>query len=332
MSLAATMEGGGGEGAPGAAGGGNPGADAGGAGAGAQSGAGGAGDSGGAPAGGGAAPTQGGGEAGAWRGLSALELAPELQAWAKGKGYDRVEDPHDLVKQLATSYHSLEQLKRVSEAELMRVPRDTALDSEPMRELFKKLGLPEKGELGDGGYDLPEIPGVEPDADLRPEFAKWAHEAGLNNAQASVVLERFMGLTKSLAAEQEAAASLERANGVRALRKAKGDGFDAFDFAATTVAKARGLSDEDVARGCAALGTERFLGLLGDLGLATGTHRPADDGGNTRRGDGPMTAAEAKEKLAELQGDPAWRKSWLAGDPRKVAMVKDLNRIATTAK
>jgi hypothetical protein len=267
----------------------------------------------------------GGGAAGSgashW--LTTSRLSDETREWAAKKGFDKAADPGLVLE----SYHQLEKLKRVADAELLRIPAETALDSEPMQELFGKLGRPEKAELGEGGYQLPEIPGVEPDDDVRPHFAKWAHEAGLNNDQAAAVMNHFVEFSQEAMKAQAEAFAMEEAEAMTALRKEWGAAFDERKQAATAAIGKLGLSGDDVDAMARSLGSKRTMEILAGYGVTTGEHRIAVEGGATQPA-GAMTPAQAKEKIGELMDNPAWKEGWAAGDPRKVEEMMRLHRLA----
>lgn len=271
---------------------------------------------------GGGAGADGGAGAGGDHWLAGLTIDDELREWATKKGFDKLGDPSLLVRQ----YRDLERLKRVGEEELLRVPTDLDITGDQMGEVFRKLGRPEKGELGEGGYDLPEIPGVDADDDIRPHFAKWAHEAGLNNAQANVVMERFVAFAQEAQARIDEAFQIDETQAVAQLRREYGQAYPELQAAGTAAASKLGLSGQDLDGLARALGSKRAIEILGTIGRGMGEHRtptPSSDGAP-----GVITPAQAKEKVTELMNDPAWKESWMKGDQRKVKQLLELNRIA----
>lgn len=335
MALSDLM--GAGDGGSGDAGGadGSGGGAAGGAGAGGEAAAGaaaasgdGAGGVGGA---GGGAAGEGAGDAGKagdhW--LTGLTLSDETREWAGKKGYDKVENPSLVLE----SYYQLEKLKRVGDAELLRVPADPALDSEGMIELATKLGRPEKAELGEGGYQFPALEGVSDEDDMRPHFAKWSHDALLNNAQANLIMERFQAFATDVQEKSAEAFRMDEANAETQLRTLWGDAYDERMQAFRTGTKAAGLSGDEIdnmARVFEKDGSMRAIVMLSDFGRSISEARPGDGGSGSRGGDGKRTPAEAEAKAKELMDDPVWHKSWAAGNPDKIKQLLALNELAST--
>jgi hypothetical protein len=298
--------------------------------------AGGGASAGGAPAGGaasgasaGAAPAQGAGSA---PGLSTNTAAPshngagatatdwtsglpqDLQGYAQNKGWKD-------VGQLTDSYRNLEKLAGAPREQLMVIPRTD--DAEAMGKMYERLGRPA----------TPDKYGLETPKDLgNPEFTKWAagefHKAGLSDAQAKAILNGWHARLGETRAARTATEAAKQVGEVDALKKEWGAAYDQERAVAQAGAREFGIDLPTIDSLEKSMGTLKTLKLLNAIGKRIGE---AKFHGGSQVADpthGPMTPAQAKEQIKNLQSDNAFIKKYHEGDQASRSTMERLHKYA----
>lgn len=311
----------------GAAGGGESGSAAdmiGGAGAGAGSGAnaGAAGDGGGAA---GEAAQSGGDMAGAadpdwYSGLSAEPDGDKAgnRDWVKAKGF---KDTDGLVKAYRAAEQALHDSGRV------KVPGEGA-SAEELAAFNKAIGVPDDAK----GYKLPELK----DADGNPValnvsklglITEAAHKHGIPARALEGVLQEI-ATTDALELAAQEADLQQRA---QAHAKKWGDQQDAKVAGINAAARELGISRDELLAIRAALGPERALDLMADLGSRMSEDVLVRGGGADARRFG-VSAAEAKAQYDKRMADPAWRsKAMVPGTAERQEQERLVNAMAAAA-
>jgi hypothetical protein len=206
--------------------------------------------------------------------------------------------------------------------------------------VFNKLGRPEKAD----GYTFPEIkdrPYTDQDKALQANFSTVAHKLGLTQAQVA----GLAGWQNEMVVAGVEAAATGRANAEAALRKEKGDGYDAFieqgQAGLRAMLNAAGEKFEQFSQiklidGTYAFDNPVFAKLFATFGAAI------SESGFEGGGGGKNTGAFASPKAAKAELDNLYAKDFLDqkhpyNDKRNpqhkawVERVMRLNELANTA-
>lgn len=260
----------------------------------------------------------------------AAAVAPVPPA-ATGKWYDGMQDA-DLKSYVETkgwktpedamaSYRGLEKLVGV---EKIPMPKGDD-DKEGYERVYAALGRPAKAE----DYKLPVPDGMDRTFATSAE-AKF-HELGLSAKQASALAEWNNEYLATHMQSQQESAALQTEQDVTALKREWGPA--AFD---ENIALGRKAAQEfeitpHIDKLEQALGTKATLELLSRIGRGLTEH--TFEGGQTTAGFG-MTPESAKAEITQLTGSPVkpgdkeFMASYLAGEPKALARMERLQKIA----
>lgn len=180
--------------------------------------------------------------------------------------------------------------------------------------LYRTLGQPETPE----GYTLPEG-NLPADPKMQEWFKRSAHGAGLSERQATSLARAW---EEYLRQEQESlqATSLQASEeGVHALKKEWGAGFDdRIDQARRAVAHCR-MSSEELDALETALGTKAMLSLCARLGQAVSEPKLV----TPVKGSGQNNGRDAAgQRIQALKNDPAFMTRYLNGDKGALAQMQ----------
>ena len=218
--------------------------------------------------------------------------------------------PNDLL----TAYRGLE---KVVGRDKLVLPKDSA-DAEGWNRVYDALGRPKDPNE----YQLPVPDGM--DRGFADKFAGVFHELGLNVEQGRKLAGRWNEMVGEMAAADNARFATQSKAEVQAIHKELGQEQAAAYFNQVNLAaQAFGLGKGEIKALERALGTRRMLDLMHRMGDGLGEDTASGDG----QGGGQMTPERAKARVAELQGDAAWRKRFQEGDAAARSEMERLNRI-----
>lgn len=223
-----------------------------------------------------------------WHGIA----DPTVADYVKNKGW---QGPADVVK----SYMGAEKLIGRSPDQLLVMPR--ADDPDGMRQVFQKLGMPEKPDAYDMKLGLPK------DAKVDEGFAKGMqqilHEANVTKSQADVLVGKYNAMLTAAAEQQAKDYELNvQADKAALLDEWKG-GHDRMMAKAKAAAQTLGFTPEMID------GIEKTVGyagtykLLAEIGAKLGEDGLVTNGGKTPTFDGMLTPAEAKAEWDRMRSD-----------------------------
>lgn len=242
-----------------------------------------------------------------------LPDADELTVgYIQNKGWD---SPAKAVE----SYRNLEKTFGAEKAGRTVVIPNEGADAAEWDAYHAKLGRPKDA----AEYKLPVPEGVP--KEFSEAASKWMHEAGLNAKQAQTLAKHWNEHLGAEAAKLNETQAAARATDAAALKTGWGAAHDENLRIAQATRQALGVSDEEVDGIASKLGLKRTVELFHRLGQRTGE---ADFVSGIPAPSGVMTPAQAKAKLAELQGDRDWAGRYLKGG---VAEKNELARLAKLA-
>lgn len=231
------------------------------------------------------------------------------KGWLANKGF----------KDLDTWVESHKNLEKLVGSQRLAIPQGPD-DTANWDKVFNALGRPEKPEQ----YEFKAPEGRELNAELVGHFAPLMHGLGLNQRQASGLVEAYTALEVQRQQQEEAAFAAKSEEDVRSLRSEWGETFDAKIELGRRALRQFGMT-EHVDALEKALGTKGLLSLVARIGEGLGEHRIENgkDGGSFG-----MTPAAAQQRIAELRADPNWSRAYLAGDADKKAEMARLMKAA----
>lgn len=242
----------------------------------------------------------------------------DTKQWVAGKGWDKLA-PDAVLPELVKGYRGAESKLGISPDQLLRLPGKDA-KPEDMRQVWTKLGLPEKPE----GYEIQAPEGSD------GEFLKMAlgkfHELGVPKPMAHGVISWW---NEQMAAKQEA--EIGKWNQrfdteVAALKSAWGQDYDKHIDLSNRVLRAGGADTEKQKQLEQVWGPKFFREFFAKFGGMVGEHRFV--GGENQQGQFGMSAEGAKQRIADLNKDAAWKAAFLNGDADKKAEWTRLHEVA----
>lgn len=231
--------------------------------------------------------------------------------------------------ELANAYVSLEKRFGIDPARRIDLPADPA-DAKAMREVWAKLGLPEKAD----GYGF-KLDDKASDADkaMLGKFTEAAHAAGMPKAMAEASMKFWMEQTAAADQARADAFTAQAAEGKAALQKEWGGAYDQ---------KAKEIGQALVKYGDADLVAEldgdklgnypnlaRMIGKM--LDRMAEPNAAGGEGGDADRGARALTPNQAKAAVSVLESDPVKGKALRdAAHPMHKAVVAE--RLALLAQ
>ncbi len=239
-------------------------------------------------------------------------LTPEQLAFAESRGW---KGPLDAVN----AHDALMKLKGAPADELVRIPK-SGLSPEDRAALHKRLGVPEDEK----GYAFDDVEIPEALAPVVQAFTKdVARKIGLTPADAKELVGWFIG-QNTAAAEQAAAQFEEQKNAAHEkVRGEWGTAYDANLQAANHAAKALGLADEEVDALTVAMGGEKFLQRMAELGEKLREYKVVEP---EKPGSGGTTRAAAVARMGEIRANPVY---WDANNPARKALVEEYAKLSS---
>ena len=231
------------------------------------------------------------------------------KGWLANKGF----------KDLDTWVESHKNLEKLVGEQRLAIPKGDE-DKANWDKVFNALGRPEKPEA----YQFKAPEGKELNPEMIGHFAPLMHELGLNQRQASGLVEAYTALEATKAAQEATAFAAKSDQDIRDLRTEWGETFDSKIEVGRRAMRQFGMT-ESVDALEKAMGTKGLLSLLAKIGEGLGEHRIENGGGSTTFG---LTPAAAQQKIADLKADRAWSKAYIEGDAGKREEMARLMRAA----
>jgi hypothetical protein len=226
------------------------------------------------------------------------------------KGWKSPVDQHQ-------SYVNLEKLTGAGPDKLIKLPTND--DPAAWNDVYGKLGRPADAN----GYKLPV-----PEGD-KGEFAKtassWFHEAGLSQAQAAKVAEKFnLHNAETMKAEQLKADTAAAAD-VKALEAAWGANYQANTALVERAAQTFGMTDQHLLALKATLGPKAAMEFLHKIGSKIGVDDQFVTSSTPPSLNG-MSAEQAIAKLTAMKTDTAFIEQFNSADPKVRADARALSQ------
>lgn len=227
-------------------------------------------------------------------------LNDDFKGFVGNKGW---KDPSQVVD----SYRNLEKLLGAPQNEVIRLPKDD--DTAGWESVHSRLGRPATPE----GYKL-EVP----KEGGSPEFAKWAsevfHKNGLSEKQGKGVVELWNKYAAESGAAQKQALTDKITAETTAIKKEWGAAYDQNRAVAQRAAREFGLPNNVMDAIESAAGTNATLKFLHAVGSKLGDAAwVGGNGGSNGSANGPMTPAQAKERIAANRANPDFVKRYTQG-------------------
>jgi hypothetical protein len=226
-------------------------------------------------------------------------LNPDMKGFVQNKGF---KDPASVLE----SYVNLEKLIGAKE-KLIKLP-DNMDDPAALKEIFGKLGLPEKSD--EYGFEIPKEPGDAQD------FVKWAkdafHESGLTKKQATTLAEKWTKFFTDAETNEATAYKSSIEAQQTSLKKEWGAAYEQKIAAGRSAASALGVTGEQVDALEKVMGFEatmKFMDRIGSKIMEPG-FAPANPGS----ANGHLTPEQALNRKTSLMADADFRKRYLNGD------------------
>lgn len=226
-------------------------------------------------------------------------FSEDLKGYVENKGF---KDPATVVD----SYRNLEKLLG-SRDKLLKLP-DKEDDAEAWKEIYNKLGRPEKPE----DYKL-----QAPDMDKDNGFSKWAegtfHELGLSRKQAEGLAQKWNDYVAQGAQSLKENAQEKLKQEEAALKKEWGAAYEQNANIVDRAASALGLDDKTLQSLRDSMGSAAAMKFIHNLGTKLGEGEYVS-GNNQGGGFGVLSPAAARNRIQALKADPDFVRRYTSGD------------------
>lgn len=224
---------------------------------------------------------------------------------------------------LLDSYRQLEKYVGTPKERLIKLPENMA-DEKSMAEIYDRLGRPKDPTE----YGLKKAEGSD------GKFQEWAqatfHKLGLNKAQGEKLAQEWEQFGKGVVEASSAAVAQREKDQVANLQKEWGAAFDQNMAVVDRAAERFGISAEDLTTMRKALGPEKSIKLLHQIGSQMGEAEFVTN--NNRGGFGvALTPQAAQSRIQELRQDPGFIKRYTEGDVEARAEMEKLHKFATAS-
>jgi hypothetical protein len=234
----------------------------------------------------------------------------ELKEFAEKRGWKNNEA---VVK----SYQELEKFQGVPKDQIIKVPKDAG-DKEGWDQVYAKLGRPETADK----YELPIPEGQDPA--FAGEASKWMHDAGISKQAAQILATKWNEYIGNMQKTSIAKFQEQGQKELAELKAELGNGFDSTIESGRRLFQQVGIDTDtsNVLEG--ALGTGRYLKLMGKLGTLISESQFIDgvSGGSFNK----MTPAIARETMAVKIRDKEFQRRIASKDSAALKEWDDLNR------
>lgn len=237
----------------------------------------------------------------------------ETVGWMENRGLTKL-DMKDALANSINGFRNAEKYIGVPSDKLLRLPDWDKADKVELDQFYNKLGRPTDPK----GYkvDVPE--------GMPTDLADWSrttfHELGLSEKQGNALAEKWNTLQESQRQQMTEGFKQKFQAEEVALKREWGAAFDQEVGLAKNAAKKLGLDDQMIQSMEQQLGFGGLMKRMNEIGRKLG-----EDGyvsGNSNNG--VMTPAQARSKIAQLQGDKDFVQKYLAGN---VQAREEMNRL-----
>jgi hypothetical protein len=239
-------------------------------------------------------------------------LNDDLRGYVQTKGFKA---PQDVVE----SYRNFEKLHGVPQDRMLKIPEN--LDTPEGRAIFEKLGAPKDPKE----YKI-EFAKEAADAQAADWFRDVAHKNGFTHRQVENFLKAYNERAQTMTKAQMDAHESVIKEADMALKKEWGSAFEQNKSIADQAAIKLGMNETQIKALGAALGPDKALKLLADLGKATGE---AGFVTGQTAGSNMMTPEQAKSEIRGLMNDQAFIARVSRGEPEALKQWNRLNQMAS---
>lgn len=236
-------------------------------------------------------------------------LSDENIGWLQSSGY---KDPASLID----GFRSTKSYVGMDKNDLIRIPKADENGNRDLSEVYKVLGRPEKAEE----YELG-------DTDFAKAAADKLFELGLSTKQAKALSEFIAEQDKAMQANTEEEWNKKVEDGIAALKKEWGANYEVnkelASKAVRDIVSATGITEEDLNKIEATLGTDKATKLFYSIGAKEGGIKNLQN-----YNAGQETPEIAKYKIAELKKDKEFVKQLANNDPKAINEMKRLTELA----
>ena len=247
----------------------------------------------------------------------ALNLPPELQNVVDRHQFS---DPSMVVK----SYGEFEKLHGVPVDRLIKLPSPKeAGDPKAWDAVYNKLGRPETADK----YVLPVPKGD--DGTFANQIKPWLHEAGVTQAGAAKLAERWNSLQEAQANAIKAQQEQRDAAQVQELKLAWGSEYDTRAALVDKAAETFGMTQAQVTALKTTLGPKGAMEFLYNIGAKIGVEDAVVPGmGGSTPSFNQMTPDMAKAEISRLKHDRDFARVMTGSDPKaKMDARRELERL-----
>ena len=238
-------------------------------------------------------------------------LPEDVRGYVENKGW---KEPGDVLK----GYRQLEEFLGADKAGRgMVLPKDEK-DQEALDKIYNALGRPEKAE----GYELTALMAKEEtDPAFMGAMAETMHGAGLSKAQAHKMAAAYQSHVN---AARQAAVEAHQRDVIEARQTLSPEEKElchrGFRFL--------GISNQEAAAIEMYWGCKKAAQMFAKIGKALGEDKRVDGADSGGFGGSPEAA---KNRIAELQADPAFKKRYMEGEPEAFRQMQELYKKAAEA-
>lgn len=229
------------------------------------------------------------GQAAPWHGLT----DPDALSYIQNKGWT---NPADVIK----SYQGAEKLIGRDPSQVLVLPR--ADDPDGMRQVFQKLGKPEKPDAYNMKLGLPD--GAKVDEGFAKSMQQLLHKADITEAQAKTLISDYNSMLAAAAAQQAKDYELNVQADKQALLDEWKGGHDRMMGKAKAAAQSLGFAPELIDAIEKQVGYAKTHKMFAEIGAKLGEDGLVTTGGKTPSFDGMLTPAEAKAQWDQSKLDP----------------------------
>ncbi|MDH4185522.1 MAG: hypothetical protein OEV08_00875 [Nitrospira sp.] len=247
-----------------------------------------------------------------------LNLAPDLQTVVDRHQF---KDPAMVVK----SYGEFEKLHGVPVEQIIKLPNaKDASNPKAWDAIYNKLGRPETADK----YQIPVPKGD--DGTFATQIKPWLHEAGVTQAGATKLAEKWNGFIEARQNAVKAEMEARNTTQVKELQLSWGQEYEKNAQVVDKAADSFGMSQDQLNALKQVMGPKGAMEFLYNIGKKMGTEDTVVPGmgGPSVPSIGSMTADQAKQEIARLKGDRDFARILMGSDPRaKMEARRDLDHL-----
>lgn len=230
-----------------------------------------------------------------------LTLEPDARALVTDRQWKH---PNDIIK----SYRNLEKLTGVPPDQILKLPKGD--DPAAWNDIYNRLGRPEKAD----GYKIPVPEGDS--GEFAKTAAQWFHDAGLTQAGATKLANKWNEYVASQKTAQEEAVKLRDMQEVAALKQEWGVDYDRYTGVVDKAAEVFGMTPPQLLALKSVMGPKAAMQFMRNVGAKLGAEDKTFHDGSSSTGFNSMSPEQARSEIARLQRDRAFAQEFNSADPR----------------